>query len=188
MRVRLLLPVVLVVGTLTACSGGGKTDAAATLPPVSPSASASASPSPTGLVPPEATAATPAGATAFAKYFLQSVTAAYFAKDPERIRRLSDPSCSACARLAATAQALRDNNTAVDTSYTVDFLDVAAPGVGPSDASVTVLVVARFGPFVVRDMSGRPVSSRPGNDHLVQNISLSRTTAGQWTVKEISNA
>lgn len=113
------------IGTLlSACSGGpGATDTDVGPTPSRATTTTSASPSTTpgvlddaalARIPRAARAHTPAGAEAFARFYLEQFNQAWLAPDPDLIRPYALDSCKTCANFVATATWLRDEGLHYD--------------------------------------------------------------------------
>jgi hypothetical protein len=108
------------------CSGGddGGDGSAATLPPVTPTASPIEA---AAEVPPEATEATPEGAAAFGRYFYETVDRSFKALDTTTLRAISDPDCRVCQRYIESIEGFVASEQRVEgNDLTVQ--DAGAPG------------------------------------------------------------
>ncbi len=182
MRACRLLSAVAAACALVGCSGGGDGSAAATLPPVSQTPTPSASP--TASVPAEAQEATPEGAAEFAGFFAEEVERAYKERDPEIVRKLSDPACTTCQQYISSIEAIRDAEAEISDSYSVEVVDAAAPGQGAGASTTQVTVILRVGEFVVTDPSGQELAREAADEELVQDIAL-RRNGDRWLVTEV---
>jgi hypothetical protein len=166
---------------LTACNGGGD-DAAATLPPVTPT------PSPTEAagsdVPPEAQEDTPEGAAEFARYYVLEVREAYLSKDAERIRRLSEAGCGTCEQYVTTVESLISENATVGDAYVVEVTDAIAPTLPPGATEARATVTSRQGEFVVTNDQGQVLYREEPVDIIVQDFRLVRVEGG-WKVADV---
>jgi hypothetical protein len=132
--------VVFAAAALTVTAGvagcGGSAGSPQALPSLSPAASASPPPSPvpTGV---QASTTSPEAAAEFAKFFYAEIEQAFATKDPERIARLSLPSCRTCAAYVTSIKKLRDNGERLEGGqFKIKF--AAAPGLENGKASVDV--------------------------------------------------
>jgi hypothetical protein len=168
---------------LSACGGGDPEEPGGTLPPVTPTPSASAT---AAEVPPASQEATPEGVEEFARYFVTERFAAYRSLDPERVRRLSTPDCEACTNFANSVQAIRDAKAVIAPSYVVEVLDVVSPGPDEGGQTATATVILRVGEFVVTAPDGSELARESAEEQLVQDLSLVRVGDG-WLVQAIEN-
>lgn len=167
---------VLLLGGALLAGCGGADPAPARLPKVTAGAAGTAAPA-------TATADTPAGAAAFARWFYAQVTAAFAARDPGPIRQLSLPSCALCQRYITSVSLLATRNehttpvlfrirfaeSPVDTDAATARVDVQydAPASSRYDARGRLL------------LSERPISRA---NHTV----LLRRVRGGWKVQAIT--
>lgn len=169
---------------LTGC-GGSSADGPRSLPPVS--APASSSPSSqlatAADLPAEARPATSAGAEAFARYFYAQTKAAFETKNPDLIRRISAPGCTACDNYVRSITKLRDNNERLD-NFKVNVLTVLAPAVRGSTARVDV---AWSSPEVVRyDVTGKVLSREGPFTRVDDQVDLVRSGDG-WLISQVKS-
>jgi hypothetical protein len=182
MRARPLLALVVALGfALSGCGGGGEDDPAATLPPVTPTASPTEA---AADVPDEAREATPEGAVAFASYYAMKVFEAYMKRDAARLKPLSEPGCETCNRYVGTIEALIEDDAAVGDAYAVEVLDAVSPALEADAATARVTVFLRIGEFVVTGPTGQELAREPQKDQVVQDFTLTRT-GDAWRVAEI---
>jgi predicted lipid-binding transport protein (Tim44 family) len=173
--------VVLLAALLAGCNS--EASEPAPLPKVSASgtAEASPSPSPTAAVPPAAQAATPQGASAFARFFYAEVQRAFAEKDPEIIGRLSAPGCKTCDLFVASLTRLRDEEESA-SPVIYDVLYAETPGFSGPEA---VVEVRYNSPANVRkDKSGAVISTEPEVRDVQEQMVLTRAADG-WLVKEL---
>lgn len=125
----------MVLLALVGCSGQEKR-AVVPLPPPPPPLVAS--PSPTALVVPAAAqAATPQGAAAFARFYINELSRGFNTGDMSAVRRLSHPQCSFCSEVSdATEKQARSGLKFSGGVYTVRFAEAAESA--PGDALVDV--------------------------------------------------
>ncbi len=124
------------------------------LPPVP-----SSSPTPVVLpLPSEAAQATPEGAAAFARYYLDVIGSAFATADPSRLDELSAPGCGGCDALIAAVQELQEQGRKrVGGEYIVT--SVAAPPVEEGDVIVEIAYKRSAGQVV--DAAGEVRASAP---------------------------
>lgn len=155
------------------------------LPSVGRSGEASARPSASpvaGSVPPAAQEPTPQGAGAFARFFYAEVTRAFAEEDPEPVRRLSAPGCTACDRFVASLTALRDNDETV-TAVQYNIVSAEVPGF---DAPPVRVDVRYDSPEITRlDSSGTVISSEPSVEGFQEELTLVSGPSG-WLVQEVT--
>lgn len=135
------------IGTLlSGCSGGpGATDTDVGPTPSRATTTASASPSTTpgvlddaalARIPKAARAHTPAGAEAFARFYLDQVNKAWMAPDPDLIRPYALETCKTCANYVATAEWLGTKHL----SYSSVPSALGPSGVLPESDQHTILI------------------------------------------------
>jgi hypothetical protein len=122
------------VAALSACAGSSS--GPQTLPPITSSPSATAISTPGGI-PAEARASTSAGAEAFAKFFYAETVTAFETKNPDLIKAISAPGCTACDNYIRSLTKLRDNKERVE-NFAVDVILAVAPVVTGGTARVDV--------------------------------------------------
>lgn len=150
---------------------------APTLPPLTatPPPTASALPTP----PPEAEPATPEGAAAFARFYLETVTASLAEADPEPLASLSDEGCEGCNNLIALAEELRDSGQRIrGGEYNVAVAEAPAPEV-PGDYIVTLRY--ELAASATLDASGAELATEaaaPPTDAIMRVV----READQWSV------
>jgi hypothetical protein len=122
------------VAAVSAC--GGSSGEPRTALPVSASPTASPTPA-AGAVPPDAKAADKEGAAAFARFFYAQTVVAFANKNPDLIKAISAPGCSACENYVRSLTKLRDNKERVD-NFSVTVTSALVPSVTASAARVDV--------------------------------------------------
>ena len=133
-----MVPVVAVVVVLAGC---GQDEPPSALPSVTPVAS-----TPTGtpsaapvVVPPEARAATPEGASAFARFFFDTLNEAYRTRDATALQAISHPDCKSCAVFVAQVKELRAKDQTLENGD-YDVVDAATSEVVEREAIVDMLL------------------------------------------------
>jgi hypothetical protein len=162
---------------LSACGGGDPEEPGGTLPPVTPTPSASAT---AAEVPPAAQEATPEGAAEFVRFYYQRLELAYAELDPDLLLEITDPTCAGCAALADSVKSVRDEGGRV-APYKVDVIEVAAPPLEPGAAMLSVVATLNLGEFVRFDASGAETFRDAPAQGLLQVLDLKRTPEG-WRV------
>lgn len=147
--IRVSLAAMSAAALLVACSSDPES---APLPPVPRT-----SPTPVVLpLPSEAAAATPQGAAAFARYYLEVLGAAFQAADPSSLDELSAPGCGGCDALITSVRELQaEGRRRVGGEYIVK--SVAAPPVEQGDVVVEIAYERAAGQVV--DATGRVTAS-----------------------------
>ena len=164
-----------VTSVLVGCSSE---TAPRTLPPVA-SQPAQASPTPRAPIPAEAQLKTPQAASAFARYFLQSVDGAFESADPSLIRRLAMPGCGGCASLAETVDKLaRDGQRQVGGRY--EDVQPVTPGFPGTDAFVDLTY--RRGPSTIVDSDNKVLRKTPAVNQTQAQLRLVYGDSG-WKVQ-----
>ena len=162
--------------TLSGCSGGD------TPPSTLPTLSTTSSSVPTAsAVPSAATANTPQGADAFARYFFDQLNLAFRTSNAELIAALSTDDCTGC---ATYRQGLVDARAAGEFFNGDTFL-VTAVAASPSDVKGTAVDV--IGTLPARDSvdgQGR-VIKRIGDHGRFHFVLQLRRRTGVWAVVEI---
>jgi len=172
----------LVAAWLTGCSSEAAEPPR--LPTVSTSPTGEPTPSPNSVpaaVPPAALEATPQGAAAFARFFYSEVTRGYAEKDPEIIRRISAPGCSACERFIASMTAMRDEGE-TSTPVIYHIIGAEAPAFDGPRARVDVLYDSPE--ITARDKSGKVLYTEPKVTMFEEQLTLVRASSG-WLVQEV---
>lgn len=150
---------------LTGCADSDPT--AEPLPPLTEAPSPT--PSRSGLalpdLPPEAEGASAAAATAFARYYFETVVVQAFQdNDPTLLAALSAPDCGTCANLVADVERQRDAGERLEgTDYEV--LGAVAPAVDSPEVIVDIRYATAEGRLLFSD--GRPpdeIEARPAAD------------------------
>jgi hypothetical protein len=149
------------------------------LPSVS---SVSASPSASAAVPPSAQAATPQGAAAFARFWYSQLTAAFEARDPSPVARLSAPGCTACETYIASLTSLRDDNERVEFDLQVVAATAPEDETGPE---TQVAVIYNSKGSVRYDATGAVIAREPARTNAEQTLTLVRVDEG-WKVREVT--
>lgn len=144
----------------------------------------SASPSPAAPlpVPSEAMAETPQGASAFARYFFETVNRAYKARDPDIVRALSTVECGSCDAVAGDIERLRtEDHTVAGSRYLLTFAEAA-----PAEEQGRIIVDFAFSadPYVERDSEGSVVQDYPAQAVQEGQAMLTRVS-GAWRVNAI---
>lgn len=153
-------------------------------PTVLPSASsgpASPAPSiaPVPTVPAEARLATAAGASAFARFYLDELNAAFETGEATRVRSLSDPGCASCARLIDAIERPRPAGERVEGG------DYVVAGVASTlDAPGTASTLVDYGQSAVRvlDPSGAVIRERAASPPAPATIDLKAHSSMGWVV------
>jgi hypothetical protein len=134
---RAILPIVVVLVGLGACSSGSappRRTSTVTVTPTATSISPSASPMPT--LPAAAQQPTRPGAEAFARHFFAVYNYAFWNADPAPLQTLSDAECVYCNSVASGVTAMRSKGNRVEGGRILVTTAVAAPG----DPQVGLLV------------------------------------------------
>jgi hypothetical protein len=185
---RRLPAALLAAGLLLAGCGGGEGDTpGATLPPVTPTASASATaagPDPQG-VPSQARAATAEGAAAFIRLYYERIGESYASLDPTLLEEITDPACEGCQALIGSVAAVRDEGGRVDP-YEIQVVDVVVPGLEPGSTSVNAIATVNLGAFVRYDAAGNEVFRDTPAENFVQSIDL-RREGDSWRVLAVES-
>lgn len=174
----LTLAAVAVAGS--AC--GGSSEEPRTAPPVSASPAATASPTPPAAsdIPPAARAATSAGAEAFARFFYEQTQRAFETKNPDLLRAISAPGCTACERYIQSVTQLRENNERVE-NYAVTVLLAVAPAVTGDTARVDLSYAL---PEAIRyDAAGKVITREGPFTRVDVQVSLIRS-GDRWLVQQ----
>lgn len=179
MWLRAVACVVALTAALAACASEPRVPS--TLPSLSaaPSSSPSPSPSPT---PSAISAATPEGASAFARHWYAEVQAAFATRDPERLRALSAPGCRACDQFVRSVTRLRDENERVD-DYRIEVIAAEAPALA-DQSTVEVTVVYNTNGATRYDAGGNVIRRDPAREFVEQILVLTRAGAS-WKVAEV---
>jgi len=169
---------------LAGCSGDPEPVPTA-LPPL-PSASPSPSSSPPSAspvpLPTEARAATPRGASEFAKYWFNELNMAYMTRDSTRVSRISAKGCKSCVNFASSVEALkREGHTVKGNAFDVKFAEAASA----ANSGVTLVDVTYTIPGQTEYSStGQVVRRVPPAGRADFVVSLERSL-GSWRLKEI---
>jgi hypothetical protein len=181
MRARPSLALVVALGfALSGCGGGGDDGPAATLPPVTPTASPTEA---AADVPEEAREETPEGAAAFGRFFYETLEEAYAASDPDLLQPLVAPECEACQRILASLTRLRDEGLNV-TGHTITVTDAVAPGLQPGETETSVTSILDFAEYVETDAQGNEVFREEAASQVVQDVGL-RRDGNAWVVTSL---
>ena len=151
---------------LSGCTAG-EGDPTVLPPAPSASSSAPAAPSP----PPEAAAETAAGASAFARYYLEVLGRALQSADPSQVKALSDSGCGGCQNLIGAVEDARSKGQHVrEADFQVLF--AAAPPVQDGDVVVDLRYERLEGELL--DADGIVVSPIPPEKALDAQMRLMR--------------
>lgn len=181
MTVRGVVALPLLALLLAACSGEPESGPSSlpkisTAPSVSPSAS-----SPEVAMPSEAAAATPQGAAAFARYYLQVLHEAFETAETRPLAAISHPECSTCQNFIRITQA--DQLKALRfQGGDYEVLSAEATQSAPGDALVDVLY--NRSASVTRDADGAVVSRGAPQDRVLMQMRTVRSTDG-WIARGI---
>ncbi len=178
-RVKILRAAVVV--SLALVVGGCSADEPkpSTLPPV-PAASASP-PAPT--VPAEAAADNAPGASAFARFYLDSANQAFAAGDADALRGYSSLDCGSCNNLIRAIEAPVDPKERVEGGD-YEVLDVTSTP--SSDGEMLSLVTYRLSEVRVYDESGALIETDPAKPSITASMSL-RRAGDAWQVLSFTN-
>ena len=178
-----LVALVVVCG-LSACGDSSTAAAPASLPPLP--APSSAIPSPTAtpaavLKPKIADEATPAGAEAFARYWMLVADAAFASLNPAALERLSGPRCATCMSYIASIRESGDNGE----RYEGGKITVKSAAATPLSArSSSVLLTYDVTVLRVYDRSGQLIDTVPEKRRAILNFELQRQGSG-WFAKQL---
>ncbi len=127
-------------------------------PSASPTPTASQAPEPMRVpIPPEATAETSQGASAFASYYLKLVEAAFATADPQALKEASAPGCGGCDALIGSVEGLkRQGHKRIGGNYVVR--EALAPAIVDGDVVVDIAYERPVGRVV--DASGTVIRRR----------------------------
>lgn len=129
-------------------------------------------------------APTPAGATAFAKFYFGQIERAFVTGDPGELRRLSLPTCKTCGLYIASVDRLRTEKEVLKGHFTFTFVAAATANFPKSVARVDVTfdtpAVKRF------SASGNLILDQKALRNLNETVVLQRVS-GAWIVREIES-
>jgi hypothetical protein len=172
-----------VLAPIGAC-GAGDGPKPSGLPPLTATAGSSSEP---GLVTTspsaqgEARAKTPAGASAFTRFYLGLINDAYRTGASEPLRRYAGPSCSSCTSIAAAVDDIYDNGGRAEGGR-LSVKRIAGTGLS-STSQPTVVVGIAVSPFRQIDGSGKVVDQVPARQTvLLVDLEWSN---GAWRIKGI---
>lgn len=169
-----------IVGLLAAgCSSGS--EAPRVLPPVATPSATTASPTASPL-PSGADAATPQGATAFARLWYSEITRAWEEQDPAIIERLSAPGCTACKRYVESITGVRQRGERVDdVVFRLKLVEATAVRDGKS-----IVAIVYDSPKSTRyDRAGKALDTEPAVSNYEEELTLVRAGAS-WLVQKDS--
>ena len=172
---------------LSGCSGS-TSDQPKVLPPVvTPSASPSVAPTVSAgpvVVPSAAAAATPQGAAAFVRFFIDEVSASFAHADSSRVKRLSEASCDTCRSYEKAADELhRDGQRVLPASLRV--LSAEAPPA--ENGYVFVDLIAEQPKRELVDSANRVVESLASIPRVHLTVVLHRVSQS-WLVRGVQAA
>ena len=185
---RALLVLTALVG-LAGCSGSDPAVTPTALPPLSPAvASPTVSPPPSAVPvvtkPPEADAATAAGAEAFARYWMAVADQAFATLDSAPLDRISGHQCATCQSYIESIERSSGNRERYDGGR-IAVEDAAATPL--SGRSAVVLLTYDVTELRVYDERGALIDTVPAKKRVALNFTLQRTGSG-WIAKQLLRA
>jgi hypothetical protein len=133
-------------------------------------------------VPPAARANTPAGAEAFARFYLELVNRAWSEPNPDLLRPYVLPTCKTCTRDLQTAEELRRLGHRYAGPAAALGPSVVTPASVPDRR--TVQVVLKQLRQVIRDRHGKVVERVPA-EKAVLEVTLRRQRSTEWRIATI---
>lgn len=178
MKVRLVALVPVLAAVLAGCSA----EEAPRPEPLPSAPSPSPSPSPVALeVPPSAQAATPQGAAAFARYYLEVLHAAFVSGEVEALRAISHPECSTCSNfIRVTQEDEAAGKSFRGGEYTVLFAE--ATETAPGDALIDLSYDRA--PAMTRDAQGMVLEQGPAEQRVLMQARALRQ-GDRWVMRGI---
>ena len=127
--------------------------------------------------------ATPAGATAFVKYYFRSIALSFYTRDARVIRSLSHPTCRTCERYIRSIASIKAANQHVSPGFGFQITFAAAPALVDGTASVDLI----FNTPTVRllSTSGVVVHTEKAARGAAETVLLRRRRQS-WVVTEIT--
>jgi Family of unknown function (DUF6318) len=172
-----------VLAPIGAC-GGGDGSKPSGLPPLTSAASSSSGPGPVTTSPSaqgKARAKTPAGASAFTRFYIGLINDAYRTGVSEPLRRYAGPRCDSCTSIAAAVDDIYDRGGQAEGGR-LYVKRVAATGIR-STSQATVVVDIAVSPYRQIDGSGRVVDQVAARQTvLLVDLEWSN---GVWRIKGI---